>query len=118
MDGKTRAPVGGRIIGLDQRHLALLHAREVIPFMVGVEARHLNLADPVLGLARHPDKITIRQCGAAAKGQRVSLDPASDGPSDINDREAAGQEVISLVRQDFAKPLFRRPGRVVIMDHR
>ena len=86
--------------------------------MVGVEACHLNPTDPVLRLTGHLDKITICQRGAVAKGQRVGLHPAGDGSSDINDRKATGQEVIRLVRQDFAKPLFRRPRRVVIMDHR
>ena len=86
--------------------------------MVRVKAGHLDLANPVLGLARHLDKITIRQRGAVTEGQRIGFDATGNRPPDIDDRKPPGQQLIRLVRQNLAKAFFRRPGRVVIMDHR
>ena len=118
MDGEAGPPVSRRIIGFDQRRLAFLHRRKIKPFMRRVEPRHLDLPDAVLRLPRDLDQVAVGQCCAVTKGKRTGLDRAGDGTPDIDDGKAVHHQFIRLVGKDVAKPLFRRPLGVVVMDHR
>src|SRR6266511_3868172 len=112
---ETRPAILFGIINFEHQSFVAPHLRKIEPTMIGIVLEPVSLSHSVRIATFRYEQIFHLYALGVGYGQRICLDRLIDRPPHLDDREAAREQCLGLIRESFAHPLWSGPLGIVIV---